>query len=36
VTTVGVAAEAAAKVVGLGENEVRAFIVEVLGAKVIR
>jgi hypothetical protein len=35
VAAVGVAAVAAPKVVGLGEDEVRAFEVEVLGAKLL-
>jgi hypothetical protein len=34
VTAIGVAAVAAAKVVGRGEDEIRTFVVEVLGAKL--
>jgi hypothetical protein len=35
VATAGVAAVAAPKVVGLGEDEVRAFVVEVVGVKLL-
>jgi hypothetical protein len=35
VTTIGVAAVAALKMIGRGENQIRTFVIKILGAKLV-